>query len=306
MKKFITILHAIRVNQWIKNLSLYAAIIFSGQLFNWEYFVLTTKGFFIFSLISSASYLFNDLYDYNLDRKHPVKKHRPIASGAVSKNEAGFLLILFLILGFFGALSLSFGFFLICLLFMLLHVGYTMFLKKHALFDIVTIAFSFFLRVFAGEVLTGYHIPIWLTFSVIFLSLFIASCKRRSELIRRGTAARPALEQYRKQLLDFYNSTFATATIIAYAMFTFQTSPVSFNPLIRDFLLFAFPLALGRKWMMIMTLPFVIIGIMRYAQLIYEREALGEAPEKIVTHDKTLIVILGLWGMMVVLFTYLL
>lgn len=311
MKKLFAILKLVRVHQWIKNLSLFASVIFTGKLFRNQYFTfseffeLTILGFLVFCALSSASYIFNDIMDTSLDQKHPQKKLRPIASGAVTRTEAIILFVLFAAIGLYGAFLLKTSFFLISLLFFSIHIVYTLWLKRFALWDIVSIASSFMLRIFAGEVLTGLHIPIMLTFSVIFVSLFIASCKRRSELIKIGNQSRPALEHYRAQLLDFYNSTFATGTIITYALFTFEAEPVQFNPLIHDFLFYVFPAALGRKWLMVTTLPLIILGIMRYAQLIYERE-LGEAPERIVTSDKTLITIVGLWGISVILFTYIL
>lgn len=311
MKQIISLLNLIRVHQWIKNLSIYAPIIFTGKLLRPDsltvtpHFFLATQGFFVLCALSSASYIFNDLHDAPLDRKHPQKHTRPIANGELSPTVAWVLFGLLTCGGLYYAFLLSFGFFFMCLIFFTIHITYTLWLKKYALWDILSIATSFMLRISAGEVLTGYHIPIMLTFCVIFLSLFIASCKRRSELIKVGEKTRPALEHYRAQLLDFYNSTFATGAIITYALFTFQAEPVNFNPLIQEFLEYVFPAALGRKWLMVTTLPLIIIGIMRYAQLIYERE-LGEAPERIVTSDKTLIAAVGLWGLSVILFMYVL
>lgn len=300
-----SILRLIRVKQWIKNVSLYAAIIFAGHLFDTEYFILTTKGFIIFCIISSASYIINDIVDAPLDRKHPIKKKRPIASGAVPVELGWILFIIFSLVSLAGAMTLGFAFFAITVLFYGLHLAYTLKFKQHAVLDILLIASSFLLRVFAGEVLTGLHIPIWLMFSVIFLSLFIASCKRRAELVHTGKSSRPALEHYRIQLLDFYNSTFATGTIIAYALFSFEVKTVYSNPIFNEFLQFTFPALVGRKWIMATTLPLIIIGIMRYAQLIYEGKE-GEAPERIVTSDKILIGTIALWGFAVILFTYVL
>src|SRR3989344_974179 len=305
MKSILILLHAIRVNQWIKNFSLYAAIIFTGRLFDPDLFVLTTIGFLIFSFLSSASYLFNDLLDAPLDRLHPTKKNRPIASGELSKSPAIVLFVFLAVSGLTTAYLVSVAFFLISLVFFAIHIIYSLWLKHHSLMDILSIASSFLLRVFAGEVITGLHIPIWLTFSVIFVSLFIASCKRRAELLTVGKTSRPALEHYRAQLLDLYNSTFATAAIIAYAMFTFEAQTPSFNPVVNEFLQFVFPAALGRKWLMVSTLPLIIVGIMRYAQLIYEKRQ-GEAPEKLLATDKALLAVIGLWGLSVILFIYLL
>jgi decaprenyl-phosphate phosphoribosyltransferase len=311
MKQILSLFHLIRIHQWIKNLSLFAAVIFTGNLFDTnsfalsEYFFITIQGFFVFCALSSASYVFNDLTDAPLDKKHPTKHKRPIASGLISPQVAWVVCIALTVGGLYSAALLGLGFFLVSIVFYTIHIAYTLWLKQYALWDIMAIATSFMLRIFAGEVLTGFHIPIMLTFCVIFLSLFIASCKRRSELIKVGNTSRPALEHYRAQLLDFYNSTFATGAIITYALFTFQAEPVNFNPLIHDFLEYVFPAALGRKWLMVTTLPLIIVGIMRYAQLIYERE-MGEAPERIVTSDKTLIATVALWGLSVVLFTYIL
>jgi 4-hydroxybenzoate polyprenyltransferase len=313
MKNLRAVIRLIRVHQWIKNLSLYASIIFTGKLFEShyplpqlsDYFWITTLGFFVFCFLSSASYIFNDIVDVELDRKHPTKRLRPIASGQLSIQTGRILFTILAATGLFGAFLLKPGFFLISLIFFGIHISYTLWLKRFALWDILCIASSFMIRIFAGQVLTGLHIPIMLTFSVIFISLFIASCKRRSELVKIGNVSRPALEHYRAQLLDFYNSTFATGAIITYALFTFEAAPVQFNPLIYDFLFYVFPAALGRKWLMVTTLPLVIIGVMRYAQLIYERK-MGEAPERIVTSDRTLIVTVGLWGLSVILFTYVL
>ena len=301
----ITILRAIRVNQWIKNLSLFAAIIFTGNLFDPVFFNRTVYGFIVFCLLSSSSYLFNDMIDLPLDRIHPKKRNRPLASGEISLRTARILFVLLAVSGIVGAFMLGYAFFLLSLVFYTIHIVYSLLLKKHSLVDILSIASSFLLRVFAGEVITGLHIPIWLTFSVIFVSLFIASCKRRAELLTVGKTSRPALEHYRAQLLDFYNSTFATAAIIAYAMFTFEAQTPSFNPVVNEFLQFVFPAALGRKWLMVSTLPLIIVGIMRYAQLIYEKRQ-GEAPEKLLATDKALLAVIGLWGLSVILFIYLL
>jgi len=165
------------------------------------------------------------------------------------------------------------------------------------------IATSFSLRVFAGEVLTGYHIPILLMLSVIFLSLFVATGKRLSEMVaQEGRKTRPALFQYQQGLLNFYFSTFANATLLSYSLFAFTAQPIEFQEKVFDFLLASYPQALERKWLMI-TIPFVILGIMRYAQLIYLKQE-GEQPEKAFINDKlTLLTVLG-WGITVVFLIY--
>jgi len=296
------LISALRPNQWVKNLSIFAAIIFTGQLFNLPHLLKCLLGFVAFCLLSSASYLFNDITDAQLDRLHPLKKKRPIASGKVSRPLAYKILFLLAFLGLILALTLNFGFFLISLGFFILHIFYSLYFKKHALLDILSIGTSFLLRVISGEVLTHLHVPVWLLLTTIFLALFIASAKRHSEFLRTGRETRPALAGYREKLLDFYTSTFATATFLSYALFAFLEQPPQFSSNLSRFLLVNFPKALGRKWMML-TIPFVLAGIMRYGQLIYERKE-GETPEKIITRDKPLLLTILGWGIMVVLIIY--
>jgi 4-hydroxybenzoate polyprenyltransferase len=297
------LIRALRPGQWIKNLLLFAAIIFNGQLFNKFFFIRSIEGFIVFCAISSASYLLNDIVDEPLDKKHPIKKKRPIPSGALPKARAFEVMIILSILGLSGAFAIRFSFFLITAGFFLLHVLYSLYFKRFAILDILSIALSFALRAFAGELLTGFHLPIWLTFTVIFLSLFIASSKRRSEFVLEGSQTRPALQNYHEKLLDFYVSTFATAVIVTYAMFTFIEGVPKFTGGILSPMLAAYvPELLARKWLMI-TVPFVIIGIMRYAQLIFEK-SLGEQPERLVTSDIPLVATILGWGVSVVLIIY--
>src|SRR3989344_4410044 len=206
--------------------------------------------------------------------------------------EAAFLLGLF---GLISALLISVSFFLVALLFIMLHIFYSLLFKKHAVLDILGIAFSFILRAYGGEVLTGYHLPFWLFFTILFVALFVAATKRHAELLKRGTESRPALFQYRDRLLDSYTSMFGSASIIAYALFTFLEEPPKFSTPFRQFLVDVFPQAINRKWMVI-TIPFILFGLMRYAQLAYEGKE-AEQPEKIVTTDIPLIVAILVWGL---------
>lgn len=300
---FWPILASLRPGQWIKNALVFTAIVFNGQLTNSDLFIKGFWGFFIFCSLSSSSYLINDLIDLRYDRLHPQKKHRPIASGALKPETAILIAVLLALTGLIFSLFLNLGLLLLGLTFIIIHALYSSILKKFAVLDILAIASSFIIRTFAGEVLTGYHVPIWLMLTVIFLSLFIASGKRRSELILEGQKTRPALLSYRTQLLDFYTSTFANASLLCYALFTFFTEPPQFKEPLTRFLLINFPKALGRKWLMVATIPFVIFGIMRYAQLIYEKHE-GEAPEKLLTSDIPLSLTVIGWGIMVIFIIY--
>ena len=296
------IIKALRPQQWVKNLSLFASIIFTGQLFNTPLFVVSTLGFIVFCILSSASYLLNDIVDAPLDRLHPEKKTRPIASGMLSQHRAFEIFAILSLIGLVFSFILSPSFFLVSASFLVLHILYSLYLKKVAVLDILAIAVSFILRVLAGEVLTGFHLSIWLLLTVVFLSLFIATSKRKSELeVVGGSSTRPSLMRYKERLLDFYASTFANATLITYALFAYLDVPPHFQN-IGGLLSEVNPTLLGRKWMMI-TVPFVVIGIMRYAQLIYEKQA-GERPEKLITSDIPLITSILLWGITVIFIIY--
>ena len=300
--KLKAIFEALRPVQWIKNLNLFAAVILNGQLFNPSLFLKSFWAFIVFCLLSSSSYLLNDTVDVDKDRLHPVKKNRPIARGDLSQASAIFIALVLFFLGLFIAVFINQGFFLISLVFILLQYTYSLFLKKKAVIDIIGIAFFFILRAYAGELATGYHLPVWIMLAVIFLSLFLASGKRRSELSNTGTKTRSALTGYSKNLLNFYTTMFAVCTLIAYAMFTFFEEPIIFNGLIHNFLLENYPNALGRKWYMITLLP-VIFGIMRYGQIIFEMQE-GERPERVIATDIPLLMAILMWGLVMITIIY--
>ena len=301
-KKIKATFEALRPIQWIKNLSLFAAVILNGQLFNFPIFYKSLLGFVVFCLLSSSSYLINDIVDVEKDRLHPVKKFRPIARGALTESSAIFTAFILLFLGLFISVFIGFGFFGISLFFILMQYSYSFFLKKKAVIDIIGIALFFIIRAYAGELATGYHLPVWIMLAVIFLSLFLASGKRRSELRGSGTKTRSSLSGYSDNLLDFYTTMFAVCTLVAYAMFTFFEEPITFDGLIHHFLLDNFPKALGRKWYMVTLLP-VIFGIMRYGQVIYEMQE-GERPEKVIATDIPLILSIFFWGMTMITIIY--
>lgn len=300
---FWPLLISLRPGQWIKNALIFTAITINGQLVDFPLLVRGIWGFIIFCSLSSSSYLINDLLDMKYDRLHPEKKNRPLASGALKPNTAVLMAFLLAFFGLIGGLLINFGFFTLALIFISLHYLYSSNIKRYAVFDILAIASSFIIRAYAGEVLTGYHLPVWLMLTVVFLALFIATGKRRSELVTEGDKTRPVLSAYRRQLLDFYTSTFATASLLSYSLFTFFSEPPHFSESTKRFLLINFPKALGRKWLMAATIPFVIFGIMRYAQLIYEKRE-GQKPEKLLATDLPLSLAVIGWGIMVIFIIY--
>jgi 4-hydroxybenzoate polyprenyltransferase len=303
-KKIIYILKSFRVNQWVKNLVIYTAIVFSGELFNLDLFLKTTYAFLIFVLLSSVSYVLNDIIDYSYDRKHPIKKFRPIASGKITIQEATFIVFVLVIIALLISLFFSLKFFILSSLFILLHLLYSLYLKKYAVIDILSISLSFMIRAFAGEVVSGFHIPIWLTLTIFFAALFIASVKRHAELIVHGTITRSSLDYYKEHMLNFLTNTFATITIITYSLYAYLEKIPNINTPFNEFFNQILPNFEARRWLMI-TIPFVVYGISRYAQLLYEKEE-GEIPEKIITKDVPLITTIFLWGTIIILLIYIL
>ena len=316
---------AVRVNQWIKNSVVFCAILFSGRLLEPDLFISSIYAFFIFCLLSSTSYILNDVIDYSYDKKHPIKQFRPIASGQISIPQATFIVFTFTIISLLLALQYSIPFFLLALLFILLHFFYSLYLKKYPVVDIFIISFSFMIRTFAGVVVTGTHLPIWLMFTIFFVSLFMATVKRHAELVTQGKGGtRVSLYRYKEHLLYFLSTTFAALTIISYANFAYlsddsyivhrcplnpqltaQSKPNECPKIALVEYIYSFnPDFEGRKLMMI-TIPLAVYGIARYAQLLYEREE-GERPEKIITTDKPLVVTIFLWAISIITLIYIL
>jgi len=300
-----------RPRQWTKNLAVFAAIIFTGQFLNPALLFLSLKTFIVFCLVASSAYLINDLVDYPQDRLHPFKRRRPIASGELDKKTA----LVTAILTILAALEFSFlnsgVLFFIALTFLILQLSYTFFFKRIPQADILVIASAYILRVYAGELVTGYHLSIWLMLSVISLSLFLATGKRRAEitLLTGGETDKPipptraTLLHYRRELLNIYTSVFATSTFITYGFFTFTegVTPAKEGVIFQFFLRFA-PAWIERKWLMI-TIPFVLYGIMRYLQLIYEKGE-GESPERVLFSDWPLLSAVFSWALLVILIIY--
>jgi 4-hydroxybenzoate polyprenyltransferase len=295
---------AMRVNQWIKNLIVFTAVIFAGKLFDVAILWQTFLSFCIFCLLSSTSYLLNDIIDYPYDKKHPIKRYRPIASGEISMQQATFAVFILTILSLLFSLLFSPSFFFLALLFILLHFFYSLYLKKFPTIDIFSISFSFMIRAFGGEVVTGYHIPIWLLLTIFFVSLFMATVKRHAELITHGRETRESLYRYQEHYLDFLTTTFATGTILAYATYTYMEKIPQVNTVFSSFMSNYLPGFEARKWMMV-TIPLVVYGISRYAQLLYEKVE-GERPEKIITKDVPLVATILLWVGTIVLLMYVL
>lgn len=304
MKRFFILLKALRISQWIKNFVIFTAIIFSGKLFDFVIFKKTLFAFFVFCLLSSSSYILNDIIDYPYDIKHRFKKNRPIASGQITIPEATFIFFVLTIISLVLSLFFSLDFFLISFVFILIHFFYSLFLKKYPVIDIFTISLSFVFRAYAGVIVSGYYIPIWMMLTIFFISIFMASVKRHAELVTQGRQARLSLYRYNQHFLDFLTYTSATSAIISYSFYTYFEKPPEIKTIFSSFFHQYFPYLETRKLMMI-TIPFVVYGITRYAQLLYEKYE-GERPEKLITSDIPLVITIFIWGVIIISLIYVL
>jgi len=295
-KLLFAILKTARPRQWLKNLAIFTAILFTGEFFVPSIFQTTCWAFIAFCFLSSSGYLINDILDAPKDRKHPFKKFRPIASGALPIPIAFFVSGMFFLVGMYIASSISKPFFVLSIVFIALQYAYSLLLKHVAVVDILAITAAYFIRVYAGEAATGYHISIWLSLAALSLALFLAVGKRRAELtLLQGYQGvlpkdtRVSLSHYSERLLDTYTAMFANSTFITYVYYTFLEKPLSVGVLT------------DRKWMMI-TIFFVLYGIMRYMQLIYEGK--GESPEQVLTTDIPLLTTVIVWTISVFIVIY--
>jgi 4-hydroxybenzoate polyprenyltransferase len=282
--KILKLIKLIRPKQWLKNLFVFAPILFAGQLLNMHLLSKNFQAFIAFCIASSIVYIINDIADIDADRNHKKKRFRPLASGEVTVKEAVIFAALLLIPAVAILLFLDITFTIVVSVYFVLNVFYTYKLKHVVILDVFIISIGFMLRVVGGAAAIGVVISSWMILTTIFLSLFLAISKRRAELTLSVNDnienQRRVLEHYDITFVDQMNTVAVTGTIICYALYTVSEKAVStFH---TDNLIY--------------TTPFVIYGMFRYLYLLHKKN-LGESPEQIVTKDISLIVIIFLWSL---------
>lgn len=296
----------VRPRQWVKNFAVFAGLIFSGSFFVDPNATMKVIGvFLIFCGLSSATYIFNDIFDIERDRQHPFKKKRPIASGMIPPNLAmaiAFALILVLLpLSY----KLSSAFFLAAAGYLVLQLCYSAYLKQIILLDVMVIAAGFVLRIYAGVWAIDAHLNVWFLLSVISFALFIAIGKRRSELtLMKAHAAqhRETLLHYPEDLLDILTAMFANSTWLTYAFFAFVQPPIVARRFVSSFF-GELDLPFTEAKFLMATVPVVIYGVMRYLYIIYEKKE-GESPERVLLTDTPLLITVMIWIIMVIGIVY--
>ncbi len=273
-----------RPRQWVKNSIVFIAKIYDKQLFHVDSLLRTLMGFFLFSLIASTVYIFNDISDIEADRQHPVKKTRPLPSGELPVNVARGAAIFILALVLPKAYFLSPAFAGVLVFYFVMMIAYTKKLKHVPILDIMIIAAGFVLRVHAGVTLIAVErFSPWLYVITTLGALYLGFGKRLAELkLLAGDAGshRKVLDGYTIPLLDQFITIVSGTTIVAYSLYTF-TAP-----------------NLPENHAMMLTIPFVIYAIFRYLQLVEISDKTG-APEEVVLTDRPLQIAIVLWGLIV-------
>lgn len=283
----------IRPQQWIKNGFVLIPMFFGGRLMNVDDAIASVVTFFAFSFVASAIYCFNDIVDVEADRRHPVKCHRPIASGAVSVPTAYALMVILTLL---SALLL---FFLpqragetagIVAFYFLLNMAYCLWLKRHAIIDVCTVAFGFVLRILAGGMACEVAVSNWLVLMTFLLALFLSFAKRRDDVLRMNETGEPPRRNTIRYNLTFVNQAITvtgTVTLVCYIMYTVSPEVVS---------RFHAPY-------LYLTSIFVLVGLLRYMQLTVVDEVSGD-PTKILLRDRFTQAIVVAWIMSFLLIIY--
>ena len=283
----------IRPQQWIKNGFVLIPMFFGGRLLNADDAIASVVTFFAFSFAASAIYCFNDIVDVDADRRHPVKCHRPIASGAVSVPTAYALMA---VLALLSALLL---FFLpqragetagIVAFYFLLNMAYCLWLKRHAIIDVCTVATGFVLRILAGGMACDVAVSNWLVLMTFLLALFLSFAKRRDDVLRMNETGEPPRRNTIRYNLTFVNQAITitgTVTLVCYIMYTVSPEVVS---------RFHAPY-------LYLTSIFVLVGLLRYMQLTVVDEVSGD-PTKILLRDRFTQAIVVAWIMAFLLIIY--
>jgi len=283
------VVRSVRPRQWVKNLFVFAAVIFSQRLFTpalWS----AIEAFLIFCALSGAMYLFNDVADRDKDRLHPRKRERPVAAGALSPRAAVVAGVLLLVAALVAAARLSPALLAVGAGYVVLLTAYSVRLKHIVIVDVIVVACGFVLRAVAGAVAVDVEISGWLLICTVQIALFLALGKRRHEyLTLEGEAARhrPILAEYSAGLLDQMIAVVTASTVTAYALYTMSPETVA---------------KFHTHWLPV-TLPFVLYGIFRYLYLLYRKE-LGGNPSEVVLNDRALLINAVCWIAAVLVILY--
>jgi len=280
MKNLLTLM---RPHQYVKNLFIFLPLFFAGQITTPVLVLNAFMAFIAFSLSASAIYILNDYHDIAEDQLHPKKKYRPLASGAISKKTALYLMALLITAGFYLIYTLSINATIILGLYIALNIAYSFYLKHVAILDICIIAIGFVLRLFVGATVTSITLSMWIVIMTFLLALFLALAKRRDDVLLymdTGKKMRKVIDGYNIQFIDSAMAIMASVVIVAYIIYTTSSEVVQ---------------RLNTQYLYLTAL-FVIIGVMRYLQISFVKQDSG-SPTKIILKDIFIQLTLLFWVM---------
>ncbi|MCX6149679.1 MAG: decaprenyl-phosphate phosphoribosyltransferase [Ignavibacteriales bacterium] len=281
----------LRIPQWIKNFFVFVPILFAKQLFVESNFYLVLLAFFSFCLASSTVYIINDLVDIRLDKLHPVKKNRPIPSGRISKKNAIIVVSIISVGIIFICSYLNIKFILALTGYIVLNIAYSLKLKQIVIIDIMSIAAGFMLRVMAGAFVISVYISSWLILTTLFISLFLAIMKRRSELnlniSENSSATRKVLSEYSVGFTEQMATISAAGVIICYALYSVSERTILYV----------------KSEGLVYTTIFVVFGIFRFMYLVYIKSK-GENATEVMLTDVPMIVNLILYVLTAIFIVY--
>jgi decaprenyl-phosphate phosphoribosyltransferase len=289
MEKLISYIRLCRPYQYLKNGFIWLPILFGYGLTNGEALYKTFVVFAAFCLVSSTSYAINDIKDVEDDRRHPVKKKRPVASGAISRNEALWIgVVLFSCAITIALVALPEVCVYILMAYMLLNIAYSQGLKHYPIVDIVCIAIGFVLRIFAGGTAAGIPISPWIVIMTFLLALFLALAKRRDDLLLAddGTRVRKAIDGYNLEFISLAMGIMASVIIVAYILYTVSPEVVAKH---------GSRLYISGIW--------VLLGLLRYLQITFVEEKSG-SPTMVLIKDYLLQGIIVLWLANIIVLLY--
>lgn len=267
----IKILNIMRIPQYVKNLFIFLPLFFSLQINDLSLLTQVFIAFIAYSLTASAIYIFNDYIDIQEDKKHPTKRFRPLANGDISKKMAITLMALLSISGMLLMSALSLEATIILIIYIILNISYSLKLKHIAVLDVVTIASGFVLRLFVGATVANVDVSMWVTLITFFLALFLALAKRRDDVLiflNTGKKMRKVIDGYSLPFLDTTISIMGAITIMSYTLY------ITSSDIIEKF---------NNQYLYLTTI-FVVLGIMRYLQIMLIFLDSG-SPTKIIFKD---------------------
>ncbi len=277
----LNVLRALRPAQWLKNGLVLAGLVFGGRLLDHAAVLSAILAAIVFCLLSSGFYLINDVRDLDADRLHPVKRLRPIAAGEISPQLAGALGVLLVLVALAASTSFGPNLFLVMLAYTALMIAYNLGLKLIVIVDVLVIAAGFVLRAVAGAIAVDVSISPWLLICTMLLALLVGFGKRRHELVALDEAGRHRrnLDAYSLPMLDQFVAVTAAGTLIAYAVYTFDSESAQYHQ------------------RMMLTIPIVTYGVFRYLYLLY-RGGQGGAPETMLLTDRPLLGAVAAWSIL--------